>query len=75
MRTDNPVRIANLAPVLQVRDLVAALAYYRDALGFTVDFTWREPPTYAGLTLGDVCLHLSKNEAGAPAVVAAWWRP
>jgi uncharacterized glyoxalase superfamily protein PhnB len=62
-------QIESLAPVLQVNDVSAALAYYRDTLGFAVDFTWQEPATYAGLTLGAVCLHLAKGEPRSPAVV------
>jgi uncharacterized glyoxalase superfamily protein PhnB len=62
--------IESLVPVLQVNNVSAALAYYRDALGFSVDFAWREPPTYAGLTLGHVCLHLAKGEPRSASVVA-----
>ena len=62
--------IEGLAPVLQVKDVSAALAYYRDALGFSVDFTWGNPTTYASLELGPVELHLAKGEPRSPAVVA-----
>jgi uncharacterized glyoxalase superfamily protein PhnB len=55
---------------MQVTDVTAALAYYRDAIGFQVDFTWHEPPTYAGLTLGPLYLHLCQGNPRSPAVVA-----
>jgi uncharacterized glyoxalase superfamily protein PhnB len=42
--------------VIHVSDLNRALAYYTAILGFSEDFKLRE---YAGLTLGDVCIHLS----------------
>ena len=63
-------RIEGVAPVLQVADVPASLAYYRDALGFQVEFTWHDPPIYAGLELGQAELHLAKGEARSPSVVA-----
>lgn len=44
--------------VFVVRDLDASLAYYREALGFDVAFTWGEPTYYAGVCRGAVTLHL-----------------
>jgi catechol 2,3-dioxygenase-like lactoylglutathione lyase family enzyme len=49
-------------PVLVVRDLPAALEYYTDKLGFTLDFTWEDPPTYAGVRMDRVQLHLMPGE-------------
>jgi catechol 2,3-dioxygenase-like lactoylglutathione lyase family enzyme len=51
-------------PVLLVRDLPAALAYYTDKLGFTLDFTWEDPPVYAGVRLDRVQLHLMPGDPG-----------
>ncbi len=45
-------------PILVVRDIQKSVAYYRDRLGFTVDFTYGEPPSYAGVYRGSVLLHL-----------------
>ncbi len=45
-------------PILVVRDIEKSVAYYRDRLGFTVDFTYGEPPSYAGVYRGSVLLHL-----------------
>ena len=59
-----PVSCGEINPVLQVRDVAAAVAYYRDRLGFTIDFTWEDPPSYAGVRLDRVQLHLLKSEAG-----------
>jgi uncharacterized glyoxalase superfamily protein PhnB len=58
-------RIETFAAVLGVRDVSAAVAHYRDVLGFTVDFTWEEPPTYAGLNFGEANLHLAQSTRGA----------
>lgn len=41
-----------LQPVLPVRDVGAATAYYRDVLGFEVDFLWGEPPTHGRVVSG-----------------------
>jgi uncharacterized glyoxalase superfamily protein PhnB len=55
-------KIESCAAVLGVRDVSAAIGYYRDVLGFTVEFTWSAPPNYAGLTLGEACLHLAESK-------------
>lgn len=52
-------KLTGLAPVLHVKDMSAALAYYRDKLGFAVTFTWEEPPRYVCLCLGDCSIHLN----------------
>ncbi len=57
--------ITGLAAVLHVKDMAAALAYYRDRLGFSVAFTWEDPPRYACLCLGDASLHLNAYQPPA----------
>jgi len=42
-------------PVIPVRDLDAAIAFYVDVLGFTENFRYG---TYGGLLLGEVKIHL-----------------
>ncbi len=44
--------------VFTVSDAAAALAYYRDRLGFDVDFEYGTPTFYVGLCSGEVSLHL-----------------
>jgi catechol 2,3-dioxygenase-like lactoylglutathione lyase family enzyme len=46
------------AAVFTVRDIAAALAWYRDSLGFTVTFQWGEPLNYVCLCRDKVNLHL-----------------
>jgi catechol 2,3-dioxygenase-like lactoylglutathione lyase family enzyme len=56
-----------LHPTLQVDDIPAAVDFYTSKLGFTLGFTWGDPPTFAGVNLGNVQLFLSKgtpNPAG-----------
>ena len=57
--TDPGFQITSHATVLHVKNMAAALAYYRDKLGFTVSFTWEDPPRYVCLCLGDAAIHLN----------------
>ena len=38
---------------LAVRDIPAAIDFYTNKLGFRLAFTWGDPPTFAGVNLGD----------------------
>lgn len=49
---------------LVVADIQAAVDFYTGKLGFTLGFTWGNPPTFAGVKLGNVQLFLQK---GTPA--------
>jgi uncharacterized glyoxalase superfamily protein PhnB len=62
-------QVYTFAAVLGARDVSAAVAHYRDVLGFKVEFTWAEPPTYAGLRLGEANLHLAQSTRGTPSRV------
>jgi uncharacterized glyoxalase superfamily protein PhnB len=63
-------QITGHATVFHVRDMPAALAYYRDKLGFTITFGWEDPPRYVCLCLGDCAIHLNSYELpAAPSVV------
>lgn len=50
-------------PSLSVSDVLAAADFYTKKLGFSLAFTWGEPPTMAGVNLGHVQMFL---EQGAP---------
>jgi catechol 2,3-dioxygenase-like lactoylglutathione lyase family enzyme len=50
-------------PSLAVADLIAAADFYTNKLGFFTAFTWGEPPTMAGVNLGNVQIFL---EQGTP---------
>jgi len=55
--------MSGLAPVLAVNDLTEAIEYYREKLGFAVDFTRGDPPYYAVAKRADnVAIHLSERE-------------
>jgi catechol 2,3-dioxygenase-like lactoylglutathione lyase family enzyme len=50
--------ITGTATVLTVRDIAASLAYYRDALGFSVTFEYGEPTFYVCLCRDEAAVHL-----------------
>ena len=53
-------RITAIAPQFLIDDLDRALAYYRDALGFTVDFQYDD--FYAGVSRDGFGIHLKHAE-------------
>ena len=48
-------------PSLSVDDVVAAADFYTGRLGFNLSFTWGEPPTMAGVNLGNVQIFLEQG--------------
>ena len=52
-----------------VEDVAAAVDFYVDRLGFSLDFTWEEPPSFAGVSLDrvQVFLELDGSRAGTAA--------
>jgi catechol 2,3-dioxygenase-like lactoylglutathione lyase family enzyme len=48
---------------IPVTDVAAAVAFYTEKLGFELGFTWGEPPTMAGVNLGEAQIFL---EQGTP---------
>lgn len=53
------------APVLLVRDVVAAANYYRDAAGFSYDGFYGEPPSFCICQRDGMCLMLAQvDDAG-----------
>ncbi len=56
--TAEPTTPIESAAVFVVRDLGASVAYFRDALGFDVAFSYGEPAFYAGVCRGAVTIHL-----------------
>lgn len=59
-------KIASFVPIFPCLDLPALLPYYTDKLGFSVEFTWEEPPLYAILDLQGRSLHLSQGDRLSP---------
>jgi catechol 2,3-dioxygenase-like lactoylglutathione lyase family enzyme len=48
-------------PVLPVTSVPAATEFYIQKLGFTLGFTWGDPPSFAGVNLGRVQLFLQQG--------------
>lgn len=46
---------------LSVADIPAAVDFYTKKLGFWLAFTWGDPPTFAGVNLGDVQIFLQQG--------------
>jgi len=59
------------APVLLVRDVVKAANHYRDALGFTYDRFWGEPPSFVILRRDGMFLML--KQVGEAKHVLPFW--
>jgi len=57
-------RITDATPVLLVRDVVKAAAYYTDKLGFKSARFWGDPPTFTIMWRDGVALMLNQVGAG-----------
>lgn len=49
---------------LNAPDLEAAIEFYTTKLGFRLSFTWGDPPTMAGVSLGSVQMFLERGSPG-----------
>jgi catechol 2,3-dioxygenase-like lactoylglutathione lyase family enzyme len=56
-------------PILNVHSLKASQAYYRDKLGFKVDWDHGDPPNFGQVSRGDFALFLCEQCLSAP---GAW---
>jgi catechol 2,3-dioxygenase-like lactoylglutathione lyase family enzyme len=54
----NSPRLTRAVPVVYVQDVRASAAFYRDSLGFTIDFIHGEPPFYGSVSRDGACLHV-----------------
>lgn len=55
MTSDPPsVECEQMHASLAVSDIPASVDFYTKNLGFTLAFTWVDPPTFAGMNLGKV---------------------
>jgi catechol 2,3-dioxygenase-like lactoylglutathione lyase family enzyme len=66
-----PVLLDAARPVLFVRNVRAAAEFYRDRLGFRVDFLHGHPPFYGSVSRDDATLHLRFVHEPVLAEVAA----
>ena len=57
-REEKPLALRGVVPILFVRDVVRAAAFYTEKLGFQCDFLHGNPPFYGAVSRNGVCLHL-----------------
>lgn len=69
---DTPVDLLRAMPVLQVTDVAASVAFYRDRLGFTVHGTWGDGPDFAIVGRGRVTIALDRSRDGSVPVNQYW---
>jgi uncharacterized glyoxalase superfamily protein PhnB len=50
--------LKSAVPILFVKDVSASAAFFREKLGFEIDFLYGEPPFYSSVSRGKACLHL-----------------
>lgn len=53
---------SHASPIFPVPNVTEAMNWYKEKLGFTIDFTWEEPATYAVISRGEVKVHLSQKD-------------
>ena len=53
-------------PILTVRNLHASQRYYRDALGFHIDWEHGDPPDFGSVTRGESTLFMCQGCQGSP---------
>jgi catechol 2,3-dioxygenase-like lactoylglutathione lyase family enzyme len=52
------LKLTKAMPVLYVSDVQAAADFYRDKLGFAIDFLHGQPAFYASVSRDEACIHL-----------------
>ena len=52
------LRLVKAMPVLYVSDVQAAAEFYRDKLGFRIDFLHGQPAFYGAVSRDEACIHL-----------------
>ncbi len=56
--TEAAPRLTSATPILFVRDVAKAAAFWSEKLGFTIDFLHGQPPFYGAVSRDGACLHL-----------------
>lgn len=57
-RAAGPPLLKNVIPILFVRDVKACATFFREKLGFDIDFLHGLPPFYGAVSRDGVCLHI-----------------
>ena len=59
-------RFTGATPILNVKSVPASIEHYVDVLGFTKNWDWGAPPTFASVSRGEVCIFLCEGGQGQP---------
>ena len=54
--------IYGVVPVFLVDEIISTVEYYRDKLGFRVDYVYGDPPNYGSVSRGGAVLHFTKSD-------------
>ncbi len=57
-RVSPPPRLARAVPVIFVANVQASAEFFRDTLGFSIDFLHGQPPFYGAVSRDGACVHL-----------------
>jgi predicted enzyme related to lactoylglutathione lyase len=60
-----PITFTHNTPILPVADVVRTQQYYRDVLGFTID--WRDREVFGGVSLDSVSFFFQRTDAAVRA--------
>src|SRR5439155_25954458 len=55
-------QIYGVVPVFLVDEIVPTVEYYRDKLGFQVDYVYGDPPYYGSVSRGGAVVHFTKSD-------------
>jgi uncharacterized glyoxalase superfamily protein PhnB len=55
---DQNTALKSIVPILFVRDVPKSADYFRDKLGFGIEFLYGDPPFYGAVSRDEVCIHL-----------------
>jgi catechol 2,3-dioxygenase-like lactoylglutathione lyase family enzyme len=58
-------KFEDISPVFPVLDVPSALAFYCEALGFKLGWTWGDPPTHVSVGRGQIDMMLTLNPSRA----------
>ena len=59
----------NAVPVIATTDVSGTVAWFEKTLGFEQQWSWGEPPVYAGVKAGGAMLYISHDPELAAAIV------
>lgn len=63
-KTASQCKFEGLTPILNVKHIPESIDYYVNRLGFAKDWDWGEPPTFASVSRGSVCIFLCEGAQG-----------